>query len=108
MAGVDLLSSSVGKPSLMPVTLLSTSSSVAFAERLAGHLGVPLAQPERKLFPDGESYLRLPLSGRLELLCSDVVLVGATDSEASIEELYRLSCAAVKAGARTLVLVIPY
>src|SRR4051812_34131691 len=92
----------------MPVTLTSTATSAPFAGRVARLLGVPLAEVERRTFPDGETYLRLPLDDRSGLIGHDVVLVGATESQTSIEELYRLGCAAVKYGASRLILVIPY
>jgi ribose-phosphate pyrophosphokinase len=92
----------------MNVTLVSTESSRPFADRLAGHLGVALSPVERRHFPDGESYLRFALDDRFALLGRHAVLAGATDSEASIDELFRLGCTAVKHGAQSLVLVIPY
>jgi ribose-phosphate pyrophosphokinase len=90
------------------LTVLSTVSSLPFAERLAGRLGVPVEPVQREAFPDGERYLRLDLADRFGLLGHAVVLVGATDSASSLEEVYRLGCAAVGHGARMLVLVIPY
>jgi ribose-phosphate pyrophosphokinase len=92
----------------MAVILLSTSTSTLFAGRLAGCLGESLAEVERQQFPDGESYLRLGLSDRFAMLEQNVVVVGATESQTSIDEVYRLGCAAVKHGAGSLVLVIPY
>jgi ribose-phosphate pyrophosphokinase len=92
----------------MTLHLVSTPSSHPFAQRLAAHLGVPLAAVERRQFPDGEAYLRFESTDRLALLNRAVVIVGATDSSASLDEVYRLGCAAVKNGARSLVLVIPY
>ena len=92
----------------MPITLLSTVSSQPFAERLSARLGVPLQDVQREVFPDGERYLRLPLSDRFGLVGNAVVIVGATESSASLDDLYRLGCTAVKHGARTLVLVVPY
>src|SRR5262249_45883681 len=94
--------------SAMNAVLVSTPSSLAFARRLADHLGVPVAGVERQQFPDGESYLRLDVANRFDLLGRHVILVGATDSGASIDEVYRLGCAASKHGARSLILVIPY
>jgi ribose-phosphate pyrophosphokinase len=92
----------------MAILLISTESSLAFARRLAGHLGVPVANVERQHFPDGEEYLRFDVADRFGLLGQDVVIVAATDSETSIHELYRLGCTAVLYGARSLLLVIPY
>jgi ribose-phosphate pyrophosphokinase len=92
----------------MSVTLVSTASSRSFAERLAARLGVPLSQVRREVFPDGERYLRFDLADRFDLVGRAVVVVGATESGASLDEVYRLGFAAVKGGARVLVLVIPY
>ena len=92
----------------MPVTLTSTATSAPFADKVARLLGVPLAEVERRTFPDGETYLRLPLTDRSGFIGHHVALVGATESQASIEELYRLGCAAVKYGASRLILAIPY
>src|SRR5947209_10689704 len=92
----------------MNVTLVSTPSSLPFAARLAAHLGVPVAPVQRQHFPDGEDYLRFDLGDRFGLLGQHAVIVGATESAASLDEVYRLGCAAVKHGARSLVLVVPY
>lgn len=92
----------------MSFLLVSTASSEPFATRLGTHLGVPVSAIDRKQFPDGESYLRFDLADRLGLLRQDVVIVGSTESAASLDEVYRLGWAATKAGARTLVLIIPY
>src|SRR5947207_3212662 len=92
----------------MSVILVSTQSSRPFAERVAGHLGVPLTPLARRQFPDGESYLRFDLGDRFALLEQHVVIVGATDSPTSIDEVYRLGCTAAKSGAASLVLLIPY
>jgi ribose-phosphate pyrophosphokinase len=92
----------------MNVTLLSTISSRPFAERLVGQLGVAIAEVERQDFPDGEHYLRLGLADPFALLGRHLVIVGATDSSTSLEELYRLGATAVKDGIRSLILVIPY
>jgi ribose-phosphate pyrophosphokinase len=92
----------------MSIVLVSTPSSLPFAERLAGLLAVPVSPVDRRHFPDGESYLRFDLADRLGLLGKDVVIVGATESEASLQEVHRLGSAAAKSGARSLTLVIPY
>jgi ribose-phosphate pyrophosphokinase len=92
----------------MSVIVVSTHTSAGFAGRLAGQLGVDVVEIERRAFPDGELYLRYRLDDRLGLLGQDVVIVGATENQSSLDEVYRLGCAAVKGGARTLVLVIPY
>jgi ribose-phosphate pyrophosphokinase len=92
----------------MSLVLVSTLSSEPFARRLAGHLGVPLANVERQHFPDGEEYLRFDVADRFGLLGQDVVIVAATDCETSIHEVYRLGCTAVLYGARSLLLIIPY
>ncbi len=59
---------------------------------------------ERKEFPDGERYQRIrdDVSGR------DIVLVGGTIADSDTLEIYDLSCALAKYGARSLTLVMPY
>lgn len=59
---------------------------------------------ERRLFPDGERYLRL----RTECADRDVALLGGTVSDADTLELFDLACGIVKHGARRLTLVIPF
>lgn len=90
------------------VMLVSTEASAPFAVRLGAHLGVPVAVVERRRFPDGEQYLRFDLAARFDILGRPAVIVGATEGEASLAEVYRLGCAAVECGAGVLVLVIPY
>jgi ribose-phosphate pyrophosphokinase len=59
---------------------------------------------ERKHFPDGEQYTRLltPIASR------DVLILGATHSDADTLELYDLASGVVDAGAHRLMLVLPY
>jgi ribose-phosphate pyrophosphokinase len=92
----------------MSVTLVATESSQPFAGRMAARLGVPVTRVLREAFPDGERYLRFDLADRFELVGRAVVIVGATDSAASLDEVYRLGYTAAKGGARVLVLVVPY
>ncbi len=92
----------------MTVLLTSTQTSIPFGQRLSANLGIPLASIDRQDFPDGEHYLRFDISERLGLLGQHVVIVAATENGVSIDEVYRLGCAAVKSGAQSLVLVLPY
>ena len=92
----------------MSIHLVSTASSLPFANRMAQALGVLVAPLDRQDFPDGEHYLRFDIGERFGLLGQHVVIVAATESGVSIDEIYRLGCAAVKYGAQLLVLVIPY
>jgi ribose-phosphate pyrophosphokinase len=59
---------------------------------------------ERKLFPDGENYLRI----REDVEDRDIILIGGTISDNDTLEIYDLACAMVKYGAKTLTLVMPY
>jgi ribose-phosphate pyrophosphokinase len=58
----------------------------------------------RKLFPDGEHYLRV----EDEVNDREVVLVGGTVDHDATLELYDLACALVECGASSLTLVVPY
>jgi ribose-phosphate pyrophosphokinase len=66
--------------------------------------GYERGEVERKTFPDGERYLRVvtPVWGR------DIVLLGGTPHDLDCLELYDLGHALVRAGARSLSMVIPY
>ena len=59
---------------------------------------------ERRHFPDGEQYTRLltPIASR------DVLILGATHTDADTLELYDLASGVVDAGAHRLMLVLPY
>lgn len=59
---------------------------------------------EVKEFPDMESYHRL--ASQVE--DKDVIILGGTPHDMDLVEIYDLSCAAVKNGAHTLTLFIPY
>lgn len=57
-----------------------------------------------RAFPDGELYQRLVTSPD----GTDAVLVGGTVSDGDTLELYDLACGLVEAGARSLLLIVPY
>lgn len=92
----------------MDTFLASTPTSAQFARRLAHHLDLQVQEIEFQQFPDGEEYLRYASDDRFHLLNRHVILVGATECSRSLEQIYRLGCAAAKHGARSLILVIPY
>lgn len=75
------------------------------AERISRELGnAPFGIPYTKRFPDGELYVRI--GGRLE--GEDVVLVQSTRTERDVVELLLLEDAVREAGARKLLVVVPY
>ena len=85
--------------------IFSTVEYASFASHFASQLpGSVMGQIERKPFPDGEVGLRVvtPVNGH------DVILVGATWNNDATLEIYDLSCAISKQGARSLTLVVPY
>ena len=59
---------------------------------------------EVKEFPDMETYHRLAT----KVEDKDVIIVGGTPHDMDLMEIYDLACAAVKSGAHTLTLFIPY
>lgn len=89
---------------MSPPIVLSIHSYAYMHEPLCQAGGFDRGHVERKIFPDGERYQRIvdDLAGR------DVVLLGGTISDSDTLELFDLACAAVKYGARTLTLVIPF
>lgn len=61
-------------------------------------------ETERRLFPDGERYLRI-LS---DLWGRDVVVLGGTPTDVDWLELFDLASGIARAGARSLAIVMPY
>lgn len=90
----------------MPPLLLTTLAYADLATRLAdaARTKPDLGEVERRLFPDGERYLRLVTS----VEARDVVLLGGTISDSDTLELFDLACGVAKAGAESLTLVVPY
>jgi ribose-phosphate pyrophosphokinase len=90
--------------SLTSTLVVSIGSYRYLEERLCRAGGFERGEVERKVFPDGERYLRLltPVEGR------DVVVVGGTIGEPDTTEVYDLASGVVGYGARTLTLVVPY
>jgi len=85
--------------------IFSTREYQSFASHFVTQLpGSVAGEIERKPFPDGEVGLRLitPVEGH------DVIFVGATWNNDATLEIYDVSCAIAKYGARSLTVVIPY
>jgi ribose-phosphate pyrophosphokinase len=85
--------------------VLGGSASTTLAERISRELeNAPFGVPFRKRFPDGELYVRV--GGTFE--GEDVVVVQSIRSDSDLIELFLLEDAVREAGARRLVVVIPY
>ena len=85
--------------------VIGGTASTALGERVSRELGnAPFGIPFKKRFPDGEMYLRI--GGRLE--GEDVVVVQSTRSDEDLLELFLLEDAVRQAGARRLIVVVPY
>jgi ribose-phosphate pyrophosphokinase len=85
--------------------LLFTIASYAYlAPRFLAAADFEEGVIERKVFPDGERYLRLAT----DPWARDVVLLGGTPTDLDWLELYDLGCAISRAGARSLSIVMPY
>jgi ribose-phosphate pyrophosphokinase len=74
------------------------------ARELAQRGGAEAGRVTRRLFPDGEHYLRV----EDEVNDREAVLVGGTVDHDATLELYDLACALVESGASTLTLIVPY
>ena len=85
--------------------VIGGSASTALAERVSRELGnAPFAIPFLKRFPDGELYLRV--GGRME--GDDVVIVQSNRTDSDLLELLLLEDAVREAGARHVLVVVPY
>jgi ribose-phosphate pyrophosphokinase len=86
------------------VWIASTDRYAPLATAIAQAMATPLVAVERRTFPDGEHYHRLPNG----LAGADVALVGGTATDADTLELFDLACGLVHEQVRGLVVVIPY
>lgn len=84
--------------------VVAGSSSHRCAKELAGILGADLVPIERKVFPDGEVYVRMMGEVRDE----PVVIVQSTHPTNALLELLFLEEAAHDQGASEITLVVPY
>jgi len=86
--------------------VIAGSASKLLADHLAKALGCPLVKPERKRFPDSETYIRIPE----EVKGEHVVVVQSTCSPANdnLIELSLLLSAAKDHGAGRVTAVVPY
>jgi ribose-phosphate pyrophosphokinase len=87
-----------------PTLLLALPGYEAFAKQMAAGWMLEWGILERRLFPDGERYLRIhgPVPNH------NVILLGGTPDDASFLDLYDAACHVARVGARSLALVIPY
>src|SRR5438270_8878682 len=86
------------------VKVLGGSASQRTAKELAGILGADLVPIERKLFPDGEVYVRVPQVLRGE----HAVVVQSTLPASGLVEAIFLQEAAHDQGASEISMVAPY
>jgi len=84
--------------------VVAGSASQRTAKELAGVLGADLAPVERRVFPDGEVYVRIQGSLRDE----EVVVVQSTLPSHALLELLFLQEAAHDQGAASVTAVVPY
>lgn len=86
--------------------IFSGSSNVPLAEKIASELGLELSPREIFVFPDQERRVQL----QAEVVEDDVVLVQstATPADQNYMELFFLTDAAKRSGARSITIVMPY
>jgi ribose-phosphate pyrophosphokinase len=84
--------------------LVANEASQELGRKVAGFLGVPFSEMIRKVFADGECYHAFPRS----IAGSDLIIVGATPSEAAYQELLDLIQGGRYWNAASVNVVIPY
>jgi ribose-phosphate pyrophosphokinase len=85
--------------------IVFASASYAYLQRdVCEAGGFEMGAVERTVFPDGERYQRIVD----DVADEHVAILGGTISDTDTLEIFDLACTAVKEGARTLTLVLPY
>lgn len=89
--------------------ILSTSQSQYFAKLIAEKLaGSTELSVTRKVFGDGERYIRVDVTDRMEFFGRDIVIVGSTSTDDDFDEVCRVGTAAAKYGAHRVIFAIPF
>lgn len=94
-----------------PPVILSSEDSQYFANAIAQALGagtVEALQLSRREFGDGETYYRLELDNRQDLVGRDFVYVSTTKTDKELLELYRVGSGASGYGTHKRIFCIPY
>jgi ribose-phosphate pyrophosphokinase len=84
--------------------IFSTESYINLKELICENNNFEKGILERKTFPDGEKYTRI-IS---DVLDRNVIFLGGTINDSDTLDLYDISCAISKYGAKSLTIVIPY
>lgn len=91
------------------VVIFSTRNSLYFAKLIAQGLGIPnVTRTERRLFGDGERYLRLGINQRDDLVGKKVIFVGSTHTDKDFLELHRVVSTAARNGSIRRIIVNPF
>jgi ribose-phosphate pyrophosphokinase len=88
----------------MPPAIFCTDDYAPLSRELVDATGGEPGQLERRIFPDGERYLRVLTQVRER----DVVMVSGTSTDTATLDTFDLACGLVRLGCRRLVLVIPF
>ena len=88
----------------MSLLVFGTESYAYLRDAICDAGGFEGGTVERTTFPDGERYQRI----LDDVADRHVAIVGGTISDSDTLSLFDLACAAVKEGARTLTLILPY
>lgn len=88
--------------------IISTEQSAYFAKLIAKKLGISELKVAHRKFKDGESYYRVDIEHRDELMGKDVIVVGSTHTDTDFLELIRVGSAVATSGTRRRIFVVPF
>ncbi|MBP9821858.1 MAG: ribose-phosphate pyrophosphokinase [Candidatus Pacebacteria bacterium] len=86
----------------------STAASQYFAEDIARQLGCEMLPTERRVFGDGEKYLRIQSKDRNALMGASSIFVASTNTDDDFLELCRIGSGLAGYGTRRRIFVIPF
>eukprot|EP00033_Pygsuia_biforma_P002995 GCRY01003296.1.p1 GENE.GCRY01003296.1~~GCRY01003296.1.p1 ORF type:complete len:333 (+),score=55.54 GCRY01003296.1:149-1147(+) len=88
--------------------VFSTAASAYFADLIAQKLNFQRGTIIRKTFGDGESYYRIKIEKRTDLLNRDAIMVGSTWRDDDFLEVVRVCSSLCHHGVRRLFVIIPF
>lgn len=86
--------------------VISGPASTRLAERIAAEMGVDSLPVEHRIFPDGESYIRL--AGSLEEEVAVIVQTTSPPQDNRLMQLFMMAITASNLGAEKVICVVPY
>eukprot|EP00002_Diphylleia_rotans_P015278 TRINITY_DN2967_c0_g1_i3.p1 TRINITY_DN2967_c0_g1~~TRINITY_DN2967_c0_g1_i3.p1 ORF type:complete len:208 (-),score=39.68 TRINITY_DN2967_c0_g1_i3:875-1498(-) len=90
------------------VAIFCNDSSRYFADLIAENLGLTVGKVTTRNFGDGETYYRVDMNSRTDLVGYDAIFVSSTSTDADLLGLVRIGTLLAESGTHRRIFVIPF